>query len=252
VVRRKAAIKDGVVIIGSDLHAWPGLNPTALRGFVWACKELKPRLVVMNGDSFDGAKVSRHPPIGWEKRPDVYQEIEAVREQLGRIEAAAKGIRLIHTLGNHDGRFETRLASVAPEYARINGFHLKDHVGPRWEPCWSLWINNSVVVKHRQSGGAGATRRNVMASGMSMVTAHRHSLDVTAFTNYRGTQWGVDCGTLADVYGPQFTDYTEDGFRDQRSGFAVLTFRKGRLMWPEVVHKADKNHIEFRGETIRV
>jgi len=132
--RIQITVPNGTVLIGSDGHYWPGPASTAHRAFVAFIKELKPKAVIYNGDSFDGARISRHPPIGWESRPTVIDEIEACRERLGEIEASAGRARKIHTLGNHDGRFETRLAQVAPEFARIKGFHLKDHF-PRWEPC---------------------------------------------------------------------------------------------------------------------
>ena len=39
-----------------------------------------------------------------------------------------------------------------------------------------------------------------------------------------------------------------------RSGFAVLTFRKGRLLHPELclVHSEEAGIVEFRGEEVRV
>lgn len=85
-----------------------------------------------------------------------------------------------------------------------------------------------------------------------MLTGHDHSGKVTPFTDYNGTRFGVSIPALADVYGPQFVDYTEDNARNQRSGFVVLTFRDGRLMWPEIVHVIGKDEVEFRGEIIRV
>lgn len=57
-------VMDGVVLVGSDAHYWPGVISTAHRAFVRACELLKPVAVVMNGDMLDGASISRHPPIG--------------------------------------------------------------------------------------------------------------------------------------------------------------------------------------------
>lgn len=245
-------VKDGIVLVGGDGHYWPGPASTAHRAFVKFCKEAKPVAVVMNGDAFDGATISRHPPIGWENRPSVEDELEAVQERLGEIEAAAYKARKIWTLGNHDGRFETRLATVAPEYARVHGFHLKDHF-PHWEAAWSCWINEDVVIKHRgPKGGVHATHNNTIAAGKTMVTNHLHSLKVTPYDDYNGTRFGVDTGTLADPNGPQFLDYSEDNPKNHRSGFAVLTFRRGVLLWPEIVAVFDKDHVQFRGELIRV
>lgn len=87
---------------------------------------------------------------------------------------------------------------------------------------------------------------------MSIVTGHLHSLKATPFTDYCGTRFGVDTGTLADVNGPQFINYLEAGPTNWRSGFAVLTIWNGRLLWPELVHVIEEGKIEFRGKVIEV
>lgn len=248
--RIEIEVKDGVVLVGSDGHYWPGPPSTAHRAFVRFCKELKPKAVVMNGDAFDGSRISRHAPIMHEDNPTVVEELEAVQERLGEIEAATFRCPKLWPLGNHDARFESRLATVAPDYARVHGFHLKDHT-PHWQPCWAVWINGNVVIKHRFKGGIHATHNNTLHSGATTITGHLHSLKVTPFSDYNGTRWGVDTGCLADPYGPQFA-YQEDSPRNHRSGFIVLTFRQGRLLWPEVVNVFDKDRVEFRGELTRV
>jgi len=59
-------------------------------------------------------------------------------------------------------------------------------------------------------------------------------------------------GTMAEPGGPQFIDYLEDNPVNWRSGFVVLTIKDGRMLWPEVVHVLDEQHVEFRGEIIQV
>lgn len=243
-------IPDGVVLVGSDAHYWPGIVTTAHRAFVRFCKELQPAAVILNGDVLDGASISRHAPINWEERPSLIQELETCQERTHEIVMAAGKARRLWTLGNHDGRFETRLASVAPEFARVHGVHLKDHF-PEWEPCWAAWVNGDCVIKHRYKGGIHAAHNNTVQSGKSIVTGHLHSLKVTPFSDYGGTRYGVDTGTLADVGGPQF-EYMEDNPRSWRSGFAVLTFNKGRLLWPELAHVCAPGQVEFRGKVIEV
>jgi len=244
--RLHATVENGTVLIGSDAHYWPGIVSTSHRAFVKACRLLKPEVVIMNGDVFDGAGISRHPPIGWEDRPSVIDEIETCKERLGEIIEAAPKAKKYWPLGNHDARFETRLASVAAEYAQVHGVHLKDHF-PEWLGCWSVWINDEVVVKHRWKGGTHATHNNTKDAGKSMVTGHLHSLKVTPWTDYTGTRWGVDTGTLAATFGPQFNDYSEDSPRNWREGFAVLTFVDGQLQWPEVVYVIGNGKVGFRG-----
>ena len=51
------------------------------------------------GDAIDAATISRHPPIGWEKRPPLIDEIEAGQERMHEIEAAAGKARKVWTLG---------------------------------------------------------------------------------------------------------------------------------------------------------
>lgn len=249
--RVSTEIQNGTVIVFSDAHYIPNVASTAHRALLKLINELKPRVVVCNGDAFDGASISRWPRIGWDNKPTVIQELRAVEERLTEVENAAKGAQLIYPLGNHDARFETFLASTAPQYQGVQGFSLKDHF-PLWRPCWSFWINDKVVVKHRYHNGIHGARNNTVKAGLTMVTGHLHSLKVTPLTDYTGTRFGVDTGTLADPFGEQFQDYLEDNPRDWRSGFAVMTFHEGRLLWPELCHILDEGVAEFRGTVMQV
>jgi hypothetical protein len=248
--RKELGIENGVVLVFSDAHFWPGIHTTAYKGLLWAIKEFQPKAVIANGDVFDGASISRYPRIGWDSTPSVIQELKACEIALGEIEDTAKkarsNVKLVFTLGNHDARFETRLAANAPQYEFVKGFTLKDHF-PAWEPCWSCWPTENVAVKHRWKGGVHATHNNTVNAGVTIVTGHLHSLKVTPFADYNGNRFGVDTGTLAEPGGPQFMNYLEDSPTNWRSGFAVLTFHEGKLLWPELVHKWSENQIEFRG-----
>src|SRR3954468_9024471 len=41
-------VSDGVVIVGSDAHIWPGPLSTMQRGFLRFCKRLKPYAIIWN------------------------------------------------------------------------------------------------------------------------------------------------------------------------------------------------------------
>ena len=248
--RIKLRIDNGMVFIGSDSHYWPDIVSTSHQGFLYLARKFKPKIVIKNGDVLDGATISRHPPLGWENRPKLIDELETVKERLKEITDASIGARHLWPAGNHDARYETRLATIAPEYAKIHGFHLKDHF-PEWEPCWSVWINDDVVVKHRFKGGIHAPWNNTIYAGRTMVTGHLHSQKVIPFTDSNGTRWGVDAGTMADPHGPQF-EYLEDNPRNWREGFCILTFRNGVLLQPELVRVHAPNVLDFRGELINV
>ncbi len=249
--RHHLGIENGTIIVGSDAHFWPGIKTTAFRGFLKLIRELQPKAVVMNGDVFDGARISRHQRIGWDETPSVIQELKAVEVALADVQEAAGKARRIWTLGNHCARFETRLANTVPEFMAVGGFTLKDHF-PDWEPCWATWPNDRVVIKHRYKGGIHATHNNTVNAGVSIVTGHLHSLKVTPFSDYNGARFGVDTGTLADPYGPQFEAYMEENPANWRSGFVVLTFHKGQLLWPEIAHACGTGKLEFRGQVLEV
>ena len=252
--RVELGILDQTIIVFSDAHFWPGEYTTAYKGLLWAIKELKPHAVISNGDAFDGASISRHPPLGWNHMPSVIEELKAVQAHLGEIEEAAKtarhNVKLLFTWGNHDTRFANKLATQAPQYREVHGFKLEDHL-PAWEFAWSVWPTKDCIIKHRYRSGVHAAHNNTVSAGISIVTGHLHSLKVTPFADYNGNRYGVDTGTLAEPYGPQF-DYGEGNPLNHRSGFAVLTFKGGRILWPELVHKWGENQVEFRGQIINV
>lgn len=248
-------IKNGTVIVFSDAHFWPGIRSTAFKGLLYAIGVYAPTAVIANGDIFDGASISRHARIGWDKSPSVIEELKACQACMSEIEEVAKAarhnVRLLWPLGNHDARFETFLAANAPQFEHTTGFKLSDHF-QKWKKCWSVWLNEKVVVKHRNKGGIHATHNNTVQSGVTMVTGHLHSLKVTPYVDYNGVRYGVDTGTLADIYGPQFENYLEQNPVNWRSGFAILTFVNGVLLIPELVMVHTQDTIQFRGKIIDV
>lgn len=250
------SVKDGVVIVAGDPHYWPGDKPLMHRALVLMLKrfrqERKLRAVIMNGDVCDFASISHWPMVNWEKRPSVQEEIETCIERMDELAEAAGRAPRYWPLGNHDARFSIFLAQHAREFAKLQGFQLKDHF-PLWEPCWSVEINENTIVKHSYRSGIHAAYNNVLHSGMNMVTNHLHSAKVYPFDDYNGTRWGVDTGCIADTNGAQFL-YMQDNPRNWRNGFAVLTYESGQLMPPELVlsHPLKDDCVIFRGETIKV
>ena len=244
-------IENGVVIVFSDAHYWPNQRTTMHRALIALIRQLKPELVVCNGDAFDGGTISRYPRIGWDKKPSVIEELNAVDQALEEVrQAGGISTEYIWPLGNHDARYETKLAASAPEFEGVHGFHLKDHF-PHWRPCWTLWINGMTCVTHFYHSGIHAVHNNLLKGQCNYVTGHTHSLKVTPWTNAMGnTLWGVDTGCLADSLGSHNLDYQQGRHGNHRSGFAVLTYRNGELLMPELAMKFDEDSFEFRGHVL--
>ncbi len=251
---RRVTVDGGVVIVFSDAHYWPGEASTAHKGLLEVCKALKPRRIVANGDIFDGARISRHDAHGWSRRPSVKEEIEICEHRLGEIEDACGGGRCEKDwqIGNHDVRFERSLISKVSDFEGLSGFRLQDRF-PRWEMAWSLLVNpgshHPVMIKHRfASSGIHAAYNATLKGGVHTVSGHTHILEVKPWGDYRGRRYGVQTGTLADPESGSM-EYAENNPSSMCSGFAVLTFKDGLLLMPELAEVIN-GRCYFRGEVV--
>ena len=247
--RTDAELQNGTIFVASDCHYHPGEASTAHKAFVKLIKKMKPEMVVMNGDVFDGATVSRYPPMGFDpvKPPTVKEEIEAVSDRLAEITKVSGNARRIWTIGNHDMRYEARLTQTAPQYEGVKGFALRDHF-PEWIHCLSLMVNNTIMIKHRYHGGIHATYNNTLKAGISIVTGHLHRLQASIWSDYNGSRFGIDTGTLAEIHGDHMS-YGEDNPKNHASGFAVLTIIDGVLLYPEFCY-VEGETAYFRGQKV--
>jgi hypothetical protein len=239
----------GSIIVSSDHHYWPGQGPSlAHRALLEVTKEIKPKVQILNGDVFDGARLSRFPRNGWEWQPKVRDELEEAKERTAEIRHAYRGARPIRTVGNHCIRFDRYLSMHASEMEQVIGARLKDHL-TAWEECLSVFVNGHTMIKHRFHGGIHAAYNNTLRAGTNIVTGHTHHLEVKPWGDYRGRRYGVQTGAVADIGGPQF-GYTEDNPTPWCSGFAVLTFTAdGTLLYPELCEV--RNGVAwFRGQKV--
>jgi len=249
---KRIEIFTGTAVVFSDAHYWPGKPTVAHRALIEVIRATKPRAVFANGDVFDGGSVSRHDPFGWSKCPGPVDEMHACQERLGEIEQAVpNGCRLEWNIGNHDVRWERTLCAKVPEFANLTGMRLADHF-PAWDLQWSTMVNPDAkiptMIKHRFANGIHAAYNGAMKGGIHIFTGHTHCLEVKPYGDYRGRRYGVQTGCLIDLDGPQ-TEYNENGPSSACPGFAVLTFRDGELLYPELC-EVKNGKAWFRGEIV--
>lgn len=240
-------LSDGVAIVFSDAHYWPGEPTTAHQALLEVIEDLKPKLIVANGDVYDGARISRHDPLYGHVMPTPKEELDAVRERMAEVESVSKGAYHFWTIGNHDIRLWKYITQHAPEVAECFGTSIWEHFN-KWEHGWSLHLNNNTMVKHRWHNGVHATYNNALKSGKHIVTGHLHRLCVTPWSDYNGRRYGIDTGTLSEPYGDQFL-YTENNPVPWCSGFAVLTYKDGNLLPPELCEVLGTKAF-FRGQQV--
>jgi hypothetical protein len=226
-------IKDGIVVVFSDAHYWPGPATVAHKALLAVVSNLKPAIVIANGDVFDGARVSRHDPIYKHETPSAKEEVEACVERMTEIEDASKNSTLLWNVGNHDQRLWRYIRVNAPEASGMPHTDLFDYFA-RWKQTYAVDVNGNTLIKHRWHNGIHATYNNALKGGVNVVTGHLHRLQITAWGDYTGRRYGVDTGCLAEPDGAQFM-YLEHNPVPWASGFAVLTYRNGVLLPPELV-----------------
>lgn len=256
-VEVKLGITNGVVLVSGDLHFRPKHDvPVMHRAMCYLAKKLKPYAIVWNGDVADFPQISRHPSIGWENYPTVAEEIETIGDRSKEVMQAAPAAKRIWTAGNHCLRMESRIANTLPQMRNMKGVHLKDFF-PEWTPAWYCTINGDsnshTEIRHRENGGAHASFNNTVKSGVNIVTGHDHVADVRPYDDRRGRRYGVRHGMGADsARDPQFVNYLEGRKPSWQSGMAVLTYKNGVLLMPELALRWDDNSFQFRGEIIKV
>lgn len=245
-------IENGRVLVFSDAHYTPGEADRFHTALLEMTRSLRPSVVVCLGDVLDAATIGKHPRIGWEPRVSLRDEIDTLTKRLGEIQKAARGANLVWTLGNHDSRFDSYFSSHAEASEGLGGVTLAE-LFPEWRLCWRFDINpgglGHTILKHRMRSGIHAGHNNAMNAGVSLVAGHLHRAGVYRVTDARGTRYGVDPGCLSEINSDAFVGYTEDGITGWRSGFAVLTYREGVLLPPELVEDTAVG-IVFRGEIL--
>lgn len=240
------------VLFFSDAHLWPSETSQSFWLMLEVAHDIKDELAVIhdNGDSFDGATISRHPPSMWEDPPTLEQEYEAVLAHQELIEeAVGEDVLRFRSIGNHDMRFESLLAKTVPQVRGMPGTTIGE-LFPRWDHNYSFVYQDQLMAKHRFRGGVHAAWNNVLHSGVNMVTSHTHRLGAREFTDFRGTRVAIETGTLANPYGPQF-EYCEDNPRNWQQGFVVVTFEPEGHIHYELVKMRPDGSARFRGKVYR-
>lgn len=241
---------NGTVIVFGDCHHQPDKDfSAAAKAVLKVISTLKPAMVVHMGDGMDFASISRHDKLGWENNYSIKDELEYSMKFMQEVKDASRGSVNVILESNHEQRFNKHLVKFCPQFKGIKGFRLEDHYPEGWNAHLSIKINNNTIFLHQYHGGIHSSYNNVIKAGISIVTGHVHSLDVKPFTDYNGTRFGVSTGTLATIEDNKLFNYTMSTPLNWVSGFIVLTYADGKLMYPETCF-VSKLGAFFRGEFI--
>jgi len=232
--RRNFEVKDGTVVVFSDPHWLPDHSTTGQNALEIVIAKLKPVLVICGGDALNGDTISRYDPTrGHHKRFTLREELDCMVEHFSAVEKVAGKAQLAMALGNHDLRLSRYIAVQAQHALDLPMTRLEDWI-PRWPLSWTIEINagtpGMTVIRHRNQ--PGMLHLQAVKAGTHYAHGHLHRLNVHRVATFNGVRYSVDCGSLADPDSDAF-DYAEGG-APHAQGFAVLTFKGGQLLPPEL------------------
>ena len=241
---------NGTVIVFSDSHILPNQPMSeAAAALLKVVAALKPSIIIDNGDLLDFASISRHDKLGWEEGFSVEEELIAGMTFLRQLQKASPSSLFLGIQSNHIDRYNNFLVKHCPQFRNVKGFKYEDQLPPGWNYHLSIRLNKNTMFLHQYHSGVHSAYNNVVKGGLNMITSHTHKMEVKPYTDYNGTRYGVQTGTLATIRNNPFFNYTMGTPLDWRAGFVVLTYINGELQTPEMC-EITKQGAFFRGELI--
>ena len=231
----------GSVLIGGDSHFWPDQNPVMWQAFVKVAHTLKPQVIILNGDVFDGTRISRHPRLRGQNPPRIVDELGACRIRLDELPDAPDKY---WSIGNHCQRVDNYLANMAPEMEDFHG-GLSDRFN-EFTFAYSFVINGNTEVRHMFAGGVHAAYNNAVKTGINIVTNHTHGNEVRSIIDRRGIRYAIETGMLNDPHAAQF-EFDQGAVRRCAPGFAYLTYDDEGNMLPPERAELHRGRPYFRG-----
>lgn len=223
-------IKNGIVIIGSDIHI-PFQDNKAVEAFKSYCKEIQPSAIVLNGDVLDFYKLSRFVK-GEGRNP--YEEISECQELLKSLKEACPNSEIYYVIGNHETRLETYVLNNAPHLASLveDVFTIIKTKDIGIIGCSEVLINDNFICTHGKLLGSKAgmsAMKEIEKHYMSGASGHTHRLAKFLTRKARRKFVWLETGCLCDLN----PEYVQDP--DWQQGFAVIQFENSKLKRAEVV-----------------
>jgi predicted phosphodiesterase len=254
----RAATK--ITMVMGDVHL-PQHDPKSVDIAIEWLNDHPVDTVILNGDIIDCYEISRFAQPG-SPGPGLAEELRQGRKFLGRVRAAAgRNAEIVFIEGNHEFRFRSYLANVAPAIVGLDhNITIEDQLhfekygityvpskGERW---FSTYIEAApnVLVGHfnKISINAGYAVKGLLDKyGASIITGHGHCMGVSHRRHHKGNIHGYEGGCLCDLNPP----YCEPSHWAQ--GFIVIHELEG--IAPQIERVLIQDHsfvyggIRYRG-----
>jgi len=173
-------VKHSRILVISDLH-FPYQDNKAIELALKYGEKNKMDCILINGDLFDFATISRHEK-DWRHR-SLVDEIDTVKEFFDYLQHRFPNVKIVFKEGNHDERFDKWLFHKSPEFFDVSGLTLKDVLKLNEKGidyvCDRLPVKiGKLLVLHGHelngSGGVNPARATFLKTIANVVIGHCH------------------------------------------------------------------------------
>jgi hypothetical protein len=251
-------------VVGSDFH-FGCHDEAAINIFLYTIEELKPKTIVLNGDTMDMLAISRYPK-DIKKQWSLQDERIAYHEFLDNLIAVSGGAKIYETVSNHsgqsiDGRWRRYLSERLGELACLPDISDKLSYQNVFMGGYQEHVEhvdyvdlNGLIVTHgttvRGVGGASA-RGEIDKWGTSIMHGHTHRIGQTlkripAIGN-RGEKQivGIESGCLCSL------DAAYGVAMNWNAGFGIVALGDESFGYEQVLINNGIANISTLGQTIR-
>ena len=244
-------------VVYGDTHI-PFHDPQAVKVVQGIAKDVKPDVLLNNGDLVDCWSISRFDKDP-ARRDTLQDNIDEARQHLHEMAQVAPKARRVLLEGNHESRLQRLICSLEGahrELPKLRAFQAAmtwpvllelDGVGFEWVPERAQSktpILPKIVTKHGTvvRKWSGATARGEWEKyGASGISGHTHRLGHFMHRDHNGTASWIETGCTCLLDPPYGSDF------DWAQGCVVLSWNKDRrLMQTEVISMRDGSAI-YRG-----
>jgi hypothetical protein len=251
-------------VVGSDFH-FGCHDEAAINIFLYTIEELKPKTIILNGDTMDMLAISRYPK-DIKKQWSLQDERIAYHEFLDNLIAVSGGAKIYETVSNHsgqsiDGRWRRYLSERLGELASLPDItdklsYQNVFMGDYQEHVEHVdYVDlNGLIVTHgttvRAAGGMSA-RGEIDKWGTSILHGHTHRTGATAkripSVGGRGEKQiiGLEGGCLCDL-SPAYGSHL-----NWQSGFGIVALGDETFGYEQVYINNSSANISSLGQTIR-
>lgn len=225
-VKRARIAQDRAVVL-SDIHI-PHHDPRALAVALAALADLRPTVIILNGDIVDEAPTGAYPKDPREVGT-LADEFAETRAFLAAVRKIAPKAAVHFTMGNHEDRLERYLTRQAPELASLGQLSLcalldLDKHSVRFVNTGDCVTFGPFEISHGEvvrKGSGNSIRGHMQKRGGSMLMGHIHRLGVIMQTDRFGTHYGVENGCLCGLE-PSYIKHP-----DWQQGFTQIDLANG-------------------------